>query len=101
VGVGSWYLETRGTYDASLLNDFFASRMTDEGREWMYDGWKKSGAHTREWMNKTQEFIDRAFFVPANQDVNCPCSRCRNILCEDKRTLTLHLYKFGFMSDPL
>jgi hypothetical protein len=21
--VGSWYLETRGTYDASLLNDFF------------------------------------------------------------------------------
>jgi hypothetical protein len=22
---------------------------------------KKSGAHTTEWMNKTQEFIDRAF----------------------------------------
>jgi hypothetical protein len=29
----------------------------------MYDGWKKSGAHTREPMNKTQEFIDRAFSV--------------------------------------
>jgi hypothetical protein len=26
------------------------------GREW-----KKSGAHTTEWMNKTQDFIDRAF----------------------------------------
>jgi hypothetical protein len=42
-----------GTYDASLLNKFFDSRMTDEGRGWMYGGWMKSGAHTREWMNKT------------------------------------------------
>jgi hypothetical protein len=30
----------------------------------MYGGWKKSGAHMREWMNKTQKFIDRAFSVP-------------------------------------
>jgi hypothetical protein len=48
-----------GTYDASLLNENFDSRMAKD-RGWMYDGWKKSGAHTREWMNKTQEFIDRA-----------------------------------------
>jgi hypothetical protein len=48
-------------------------------------------------MNKTHEFIDRAFSVPPNQGVKCPCSRCRNALCEDKRTLTLHLCKFGFM----
>jgi hypothetical protein len=71
--------------------------MTDEGRGWMYGGWKKSGAHTREWMNKTQEFIDRAFSIPTNQGVKCPCSRCRNTLCKIKRTLTLHIYKFGFM----
>jgi hypothetical protein len=58
---------------------------------------KKSGAHVREWMNKTQEFIDRAFSVPANHGVKYPCSRCRNALCEDKRTLTLHHCKFGFM----
>jgi hypothetical protein len=64
----------------------------------MDGGWKKSGAHTREWMNQTQEFIDCAFFVPTNRGVKCPCSRCRNALCEDKRTLTLHLCKFGFMS---
>ncbi len=27
----AWYLEMHGTYDASLLNDFLASRMADEG----------------------------------------------------------------------
>jgi hypothetical protein len=48
-------------------------------------------------MNKTQEFIDRAFSLPTNRGVKCPCNRCRNTLCEDKRTLTLHLCKFGFM----
>jgi hypothetical protein len=71
--------------------------MAYEGRECMYGGWKKSGSHTREWMNKTQKFINRAFSVPANQGVKCPCSRCRNALCDDKRTLTLHLYTFYFM----
>jgi hypothetical protein len=63
---------------------------------WMYGGWKKSGAHTREWMNKTQKFIDRTFSLPNNRDVKCPCSKCRNALCENKRTLILHLCKFDF-----
>jgi hypothetical protein len=63
----------------------------------MYGGWKKSGAHTMEWKNKTQEFINRAFSGPPNEGMKCPCSRCRNTLHQDKRTLTLHLCKFGFM----
>jgi hypothetical protein len=29
--------------------------------------------------------------------MKCPCSRGRNAICEDKRTLTLHLWKFDFM----
>jgi hypothetical protein len=49
-------------------------------------------------MNKAQEFIDCAFSVPSDQGVKCPCSRCRNTLREDKRMLTPHLCKFGFMS---
>jgi hypothetical protein len=64
----------------------------------MYSGWKKSGAHTTEWMNKTQKFIDRAFSGPPDEGVKCSCSRCRNTHHEDKRMLTLHLYKFDFMS---
>jgi hypothetical protein len=63
----------------------------------MYGSWKKNGAHAKEWMNKTQEFINCAFSLPNNQGVKCPCSRCRNALCEDKRTWTLYLCKFGFM----
>jgi hypothetical protein len=68
-----------------------------EDRGWMYGGWMKSGAHTREWMNKTQKFIDHAFSLPNNRCVKCPYNRCRNVLCEEKRVLTLHLCKFGFM----
>jgi hypothetical protein len=63
----------------------------------MYGGWKKSGAHTTEWMKKTQDFIDHAFSGRLDEGVKCPCSRCTNALCEDKRTLTMHLCKFGFM----
>jgi hypothetical protein len=68
-----------------------------EDNGWMFGGSKKSGAETREWMNKTQEYIDHAFSLPNNQGVKCPCSRCRNVLCEDKMTLTLYLCKFVFM----
>jgi hypothetical protein len=71
--------------------------MADQGCGWMYYGWKKSGAHTTEWMNKTQKLIDHEFSRSPNEGVKCPCSRCRNALREDKGTLTLHLCKFGFM----
>jgi hypothetical protein len=71
--------------------------MADQHHGWMYGGWKKSGAHTAEWLNKTQEFIDCAFSRAPDEGVKCPCSRCRNTLRQDKRTLTLHLFKFGFM----
>jgi hypothetical protein len=71
--------------------------MADQGRGWMYGGWKKSEAHTTKWLNKTQQFMDHPFSVPPNQGMKCPCNRCRNTLHEDKRTLTLHLCKFGFI----
>jgi hypothetical protein len=48
-------------------------------------------------MNKTQEFIDRAFSGRLNEGVKCTYNRYRNALCEDKRMLTMHLCKFGFM----
>jgi hypothetical protein len=70
-----------------------------EGRGWMYGGWKKSAPHMREWISKARKFIDRVFSLPNNRGVKCPCSKCRNALCEDKRMLTLHLCKFGFMPD--
>jgi hypothetical protein len=48
-------------------------------------------------MNKTLKFINHAFSLSNNRGVKCPCSRCRNIICEDKRTLTLNLCKVGFI----
>jgi hypothetical protein len=79
------------------MDIYFTSRMADQGRGWTYDSWKKSGAHTTECTNKTQDFIDHAFSGWLDEGVKCPCSRCRNALCEDKRTLIMHLCKFGFM----
>jgi hypothetical protein len=72
--------------------------MADQGRGWMYSGWKESGAHTIEGMNKTQEFIDYALSGRLDEGVKCPCNRCRNALCEDNMTLTMHLSKFDFMT---
>jgi hypothetical protein len=44
-------------------------------------------------------FIDHAFSGWLDEGVKCPCSRCRNAFYEDKRTLAMHLRKFGFMPD--
>jgi hypothetical protein len=52
-----------------------------------------------EWVNKTKKFVDRAFSLANNRDVKCPYNKCRNFVCEDKRTLSLHLCKVGFMPD--
>jgi hypothetical protein len=45
----------------------------------MYGGWKIGGGHTKEWMNKTKEFIDRAFSLANNGGMKCSCSRCRTL----------------------
>jgi hypothetical protein len=68
-----------------------------EDRGWMYGGWKKGEAHMQEWMNKTLEFINHAFSVANNCCVKCPCNKCKNVICECKRMLKLHLHKVGFM----
>jgi hypothetical protein len=61
----------------------------------MYGGWNKSGAHSKEWMIKTQEFIDRAFSLSNTGGVRCPCSNCRNFVWHDKRKVAVNLCKFG------
>jgi hypothetical protein len=68
-----------------------------EDHGWMYDGWKKGEAHTREWMKETQKFIDCAFYLANNGGVKCPCNRCRNSIYDDKRTLSLHLCNVDLM----
>jgi hypothetical protein len=70
-----------------------------EDRCWMYDGWKKNGAHIDEWWEKTNDFIERAFSLATTPKIRCPCMKCQNTRCADKVILMKHLIKNGFTID--
>jgi hypothetical protein len=71
----------------------------EEDRRWMYEGWKKRGALSSEWVAKTDAFLDRAFArSETGTDVRCPCSKCRNIYFLDRRTMSIDICKNGYMS---
>jgi hypothetical protein len=70
-----------------------------EDRRWMYEGWRMNDP-SAEWIRKTEAFIARAFTLSrTGTDVRCPCSMCRIYRCQDKRTLSGHLCKYGYMPD--
>jgi hypothetical protein len=55
----------------------------------MYEGWKKRGALSSEWVAKTDAFLDRAFArSETGTDVRCPCSKYQNIYFLDRRCHT-------------
>jgi hypothetical protein len=63
----------------------------------MYEGWKKRGALSSEWVAKTDAFLDHAFAqLETGTDVMCPCSKCRNIYFLD-RTMSIDLCKNSYM----
>jgi hypothetical protein len=74
------------------------SSMCDD-RQWMYDGWKRSGAHTDEWWDKTNNFIEHVFSLTTTEKIRCPCMKCQNTRCFDKVILTKHLVQNDFASD--
>jgi hypothetical protein len=48
-----------------------------DDREWMYMGHPSQGALTAEWIEKMEEFIERAFALVSEAIATwCPCSRC-------------------------
>jgi hypothetical protein len=54
----------------------------------MYEGWKKRGALSSEWVAKTDAFLNRAFARSETEtDVRCPCSKYQNIYFFDRRTM--------------
>ena len=68
-----------------------------DDRGWMYAGWKKGGRHTNEWFDKTQQFVELAYGKATQGVIRCPCNKCKNTVSHDKREVTLHLCKNGFM----
>jgi hypothetical protein len=70
-----------------------------DDRRWMYDDWKRNGAHTDEWWKKTSDFIERAFSLATTEKIRCPCVKYQNVRCFDKVILTKHLVRNGFIAD--
>jgi hypothetical protein len=65
----------------------------------MYEGCKKRGALSSEWVAKTDVFLDRAFArSETGTEVRCPCSKCRNIYFLDRSTMSIDLCKNDYMS---
>ena len=70
--------------------------MADRG--WMYSGWKR-GRPSHEWVEKTKDFLDRAFSIPKlveSDKIKCPCSICRNYFKHKRPRIGLHLCQNGF-----
>jgi hypothetical protein len=63
---------------------------------WMYIGWKRNGAHTDEWWEKTDDFIECAFSLVTTEKIRCPCVKCQNARCFNTVILTKHLVRNGF-----
>lgn len=73
--------------------------MVGEDCRWMYEGCHMNDPST-EWIRKTEDFIDHDFALSrTDRDVRCPCRMCRVCRCQDKRTLSGHLCKYGYMFD--
>jgi hypothetical protein len=68
-----------------------------DNHEWMYMGCPSQAQVTREWMDKTEKFLDHAFKEDKGAGVMfCPCIQCKNK--KKKREVMLKdLCKYGFM----
>jgi hypothetical protein len=44
----------------------------------MYDGWNKSVAHSVEWSDKIEDFVERVFSLSSVVDkIRCSCVKCQ------------------------
>jgi hypothetical protein len=63
----------------------------------MYNGWRKNGAQLREYVDKTNKFIEHAFSLSNTGIMRCPCSKYQNGLSHDKKKVSIHICRFGYM----
>ncbi|WVZ61404.1 hypothetical protein U9M48_011283 [Paspalum notatum var. saurae] len=72
-----------------------------DNRKAMYEGWRKNGAHSRQWEAICQDFLKQAFKVARGPVMPCPCLDCKNNTYKTRHVMEEHLCKFGFMPDYL
>ena len=68
-----------------------------DDRAWMYTGWKCGGQLSREWIDKTEAFLDGAFAkLKGGNTTWCPCNKCGNTRRQTREVMTNHLCNYGF-----
>jgi len=68
-------------------------------RDWMYTGWSCTQAPSNDWIENTNQFLDRAFSMPnvvEDGTIKCPCAKCRNCVRQTRFTVEMHLCSVGF-----
>lgn len=77
--------------------------MTDDDRSWMYERLDNKKQITQSFVNGVFQFLEFAFTHASSSreggQIKCPCTKCCCSNKEDRDTMALHLYKFGFMGD--
>ena len=89
---------------SKLIGFFYIfCRMTDDDRSWMYERLDNKKQITQSFVNGVFQFLEFAFTHASSSreggQIKCPCTKCCCSNKEDRDTMTLHLYKFGFMGD--
>jgi len=73
-----------------------------EERDWMYTGWSRTQPLSNDWIDNTNQFLDRAFSMPnlvEDGTIKCPCMVCRNCVRHTKLMVEMHLCRVGFKED--
>lgn len=68
-------------------------------REWMCNGWSRTQAPSNDWIENTNQFLDRDFSMPnvaEDGTIKCPCVVCRNCVRQTRFTVEMHLCRVGF-----
>jgi hypothetical protein len=69
----------------------------NEDHGWMYTGHRSKDNISREWIDKTTEFLDHVFARNTGHfGVMCPCNRCYNRRPQIRSKMIEHLVKNGF-----
>ena len=85
-----------------MLLFFLKKKQNMANREWMYNGWSRGQSPSHEWIENTNNFLDRAFSMLSlveNDTIKCPCALCRNYVRHKRFDVEIHLCKNGFRDD--
>jgi hypothetical protein len=62
----------------------------------MYDGWRKNGAHSREWVDKTNKFIEHSFSL-SNTGIVRSMQQVSKWFISRQEKISIHICRFDYM----